>query len=98
MWWRNPEAGVPVGADDASPLGAVAGGDALYPGAGIRGFAAHGSGEQAIWCDPDRDLVAVVRWVVDAVPVLATITAAIPPRPAAEDDAGRLRPAITVGP
>ena len=28
--------------------------------------------------DPDRDLVAVVRWVVDVIPVLAAITAAVP--------------------
>jgi CubicO group peptidase (beta-lactamase class C family) len=78
MWWRNPEAGVPLDEEGASPLGAVAGEDAFYPGAGVRGFAAHGTGEQIVWCDPDRDLVAVVRWVVDAIPVLAAITAAVP--------------------
>lgn len=82
MWWRNPAAGVPADDPGAAPLGAVAGDDAFYPGAGIRGFAAHGTGEQIVWCDPDRDLVAVVRWVVDAVPVLAAITAAVPPRSA----------------
>ena len=78
MWWRNPEAGVPADEEGASPLGAVAGADAFYPGAGVRGFAAHGTGEQIVWCDPDRDLVAVVRWVTDALPVLAAITAAVP--------------------
>jgi CubicO group peptidase (beta-lactamase class C family) len=78
MWWRNPEAGVPIDAEDASPLGAIAGPDAFYPGAGVRGFAAHGTGEQVVWCDPDRDLVVVVRWVVDVIPVLAAITAAVP--------------------
>jgi CubicO group peptidase (beta-lactamase class C family) len=82
MWWRNPEAGVPMDDPGAAPLGAVAGDDAFYPGAGVRGFAAHGTGEQIVWCDPDRDLVAVVRWVVDAIPVLAAITAAVPPRSA----------------
>jgi CubicO group peptidase (beta-lactamase class C family) len=78
MWWRNPEAGVPADAPGATPLGATAGADAFYPGAGMRGFAAHGTGEQIVWCDPDRDLVAVVRWVVDVIPVLAAITAAVP--------------------
>jgi CubicO group peptidase (beta-lactamase class C family) len=78
MWWRNPEAGVGADEEGASPLGAIAGADAFYPGAGIRGFAAHGTGEQIVWCDPDRDLVAVVRWVTDALPVLAAITAAVP--------------------
>jgi CubicO group peptidase (beta-lactamase class C family) len=78
MWWRNPEAGVPVGTERSSPPGAVGGPDALYPGAGVRGFAAQGSGEQIVWCDPDRDLVAVVRWVAELTPVLAAITAAVP--------------------
>lgn len=79
MWWRNPEAGVPADDPAASPPGAVAGDDAFYPGAGIRGFAAHGTGEQIVWCDPDRDLVVVVRWVVDVIPVLAAITAMVAP-------------------
>jgi CubicO group peptidase (beta-lactamase class C family) len=30
-----------------------------------RCFYAHGTGEQLVWCDPDRDLVAVVRWSRD---------------------------------
>lgn len=74
MWWRNPEAG----SDGGSPAGALAGEDAFYPGSGVRGFAASGTGEQIVWCDPDRDLVAVVRWVADVIPVLAAITAAVP--------------------
>jgi hypothetical protein len=78
MWWRNPEAGTAVGENGAAALGALAPADAFYPGAGIRGFAAHGTGEQIVWCDPDRDLVAVVRWVVDVIPILAAITAAVP--------------------
>jgi hypothetical protein len=69
---------VPVGTERSSPPGAVGGPDALYPGAGVRGFAAQGSGEQIVWCDPDRDLVAVVRWVAELTPVLAAITAAVP--------------------
>lgn len=72
MWWRNPEAGT------ASATGVLADEDAFYPGAGARGFAAHGTGEQVVWCDPDRDLVAVARWSVDAIAVLAAITAAVP--------------------
>jgi CubicO group peptidase (beta-lactamase class C family) len=28
-------------------------------------FYAHGTGEQLVWCDPDRDLVAVIRWARD---------------------------------
>ncbi|MBS1893554.1 MAG: serine hydrolase [Actinobacteria bacterium] len=76
MWWRNPEAGVPAGDPDAAPAGE----DAFYPGAGIRGFAAHGTGEQIVWCDPDRDLVVVLRWVTDVIPVLAAVTEAVPPR------------------
>jgi CubicO group peptidase (beta-lactamase class C family) len=78
MWWRNPEAGVPPATERSSPLGTVAGPDALHPGAGIRGFAAQGTGEQIVWCDPDRDLVAVIRWVTDLTPILAAITAAVP--------------------
>ncbi len=79
MWWRNPEAGRPAGEDGAAPLGTVAGADAFAPGAGIRGFGARGDGKQIVWCDPDRDLVAVLRWVVDVDPILAAITAAVPP-------------------
>jgi CubicO group peptidase (beta-lactamase class C family) len=78
MWWRNPEAGVPVEDEGAAPLGTVAGADAFAPGAGIRGFGARGDGKQIVWCDPDRDLVAVLRWVVDVDPILAAITAAVP--------------------
>jgi CubicO group peptidase (beta-lactamase class C family) len=79
MWWRNPEAGIAAGQTASSPPGALAGEDGFYPGCGVRGFAAHGTGEQIVWCDPDRDLVAVVRWTVDVIPVLAAITAAVPP-------------------
>lgn len=74
MWWRNPAAG------DASadpPHGVLAGAGEQYPGSGVLGFAAHGTGEQIVWCDPDRDLVAVVRWCADPIPVIAAITAAI---------------------
>jgi CubicO group peptidase (beta-lactamase class C family) len=78
MWWRNPEAGVPAEGPGAAPRGALAEDDAFHPGAGIRGFAAHGTGGQVVWCDPDRDLVAVVRWTDDVVPILAAITAAVP--------------------
>jgi CubicO group peptidase (beta-lactamase class C family) len=78
MWWRNPEAGRPADAPGAPELGAVGTGDAHYPGAGVRGFAAHGTGDQVVWCDPDRDLVAVVRWAQDPNPTLAAITAAVP--------------------
>ena len=74
MWWRNPGAGA------ASAAASPAGEDAFYPGAGPRGFAAHGTGEQIVWCDPDRDLVAVARWSVDVIPVLAALTAAVPAR------------------
>ena len=77
MWWRNPAAG--SGVAGAAP-GALAGEDAFYPGAGARGFAAHGTGEQVVWCDPDRDLVAVTRWTTDPIGVLAAITAAVPAR------------------
>lgn len=79
MWWRNPAAGAADGAPAAPAAGEVADADAFYPGAGARGFAAHGTGEQIVWCDPDRDLVAVVRWATDVVPVLAALTAAVPP-------------------
>ena len=78
MWWRNPEAGWPASEDGAAPLGTLAGADAFAPGAGIRGFGARGDGKQIVWCDPDRDLVAVLRWVVDVDPILAAITAAVP--------------------
>jgi CubicO group peptidase (beta-lactamase class C family) len=77
MWWRNPEAGIALGEEGSSPLGAVADGEAFYPGAGVRGYAAHGTGEQIVWVDPDRDLVAVVRWVVDVIPVIAAITGTV---------------------
>jgi CubicO group peptidase (beta-lactamase class C family) len=53
--------------------------DGFYPGCGPRGFAAHGTGDQVVWCDPERDLVAVVRWAVDPNPVLAAITDAVAP-------------------
>jgi len=85
MWWRNPEAGDDPPAEagcPGSPPGAVAGDDAFYPGSGVRGFAAHGTGDQVVWCDPDRDLVAVVRWASAVEPVLQAITAAVPEVPA----------------
>jgi CubicO group peptidase (beta-lactamase class C family) len=53
-------------------------GGAEYPGCGAQGFAAHGTGEQVVWCDPERDLVAVVRWVREPARFLAALTAAIP--------------------
>lgn len=53
-------------------------GGAEYPGCGEQGFAAHGTGEQLVWCDPARDLVAVVRWARQPTPILAALTAAIP--------------------
>jgi CubicO group peptidase (beta-lactamase class C family) len=49
-----------------------------YPGAAPRGFAAHGTGEQLVWCDPDRDLVAVVRWVRDPIAFVAALTTSAP--------------------
>lgn len=49
-----------------------------YPGCGAAGFAAHGTGEQLVWCDPARDLVAVVRWAREPIPILAALTAAVP--------------------
>jgi len=48
-----------------------------YPGCGRRGFGAHGTGEQLVWCDPDRDLVAVVRWVRDPAAFAAAVTQAV---------------------
>jgi CubicO group peptidase (beta-lactamase class C family) len=51
--------------------------EGFYPGCGERGFAAHGTGEQLVWCDPERDLVAVVRWAADPVATVAALTAAI---------------------
>ncbi|HWI75342.1 MAG TPA: hypothetical protein VNT55_25500, partial [Baekduia sp.] len=74
MWWRNPEAG------SASSSGALADDEAFYPGCGVRAFAAHGTGDQVVLCDPDRDLVAVVRWSADPNPILAAITAAVAAR------------------
>jgi CubicO group peptidase (beta-lactamase class C family) len=50
---------------------------AAYPGAGPRGFAAHGTGEQLVWCDPERNLVAVVRWVRDPAAFLAMLTTSV---------------------
>jgi CubicO group peptidase (beta-lactamase class C family) len=78
MWWRNPEAGRPIGSDGAASLGALAGPDAFFPGSGVRAFAAVGTGDQVVLCDPDRDLVVVMRWSVDPNPILAAITAAVP--------------------
>lgn len=80
MWWRNPEAGVAADGPGAAPPGALAGADAFYPGCGVRAFAAHGTGDQVVFCDPDRDLVAVLRWTGDPKPILAAITAAVSPR------------------
>jgi CubicO group peptidase (beta-lactamase class C family) len=51
--------------------------DGFFPGWGPRGFAAHGTGEQLVFCDPERDLVAVVRWAVDPAATVAQITAAM---------------------
>lgn len=53
---------------------------AEYPGCAPDGFGCHGTGEQLVWCDPARDLVAVVRWSRAPTPILAAITAAVPAR------------------
>jgi CubicO group peptidase (beta-lactamase class C family) len=37
-------------------------------------FYAHGTGEQLVWCDPARDLVAVIRWSRDPFPIVATLS------------------------
>jgi len=50
---------------------------AEYPGAGAHGFAAHGTGEQVVLCDPKRDLVAVVRWVRDPAAFVAAVTTSV---------------------
>lgn len=52
---------------------------AQYPACGRHGFAAHGTGEQLVWCDPERDLVAVVRWVCDPAAFVAAVTEAVHP-------------------
>jgi CubicO group peptidase (beta-lactamase class C family) len=36
-------------------------------------FYAHGTGEQLVWCEPERDLVAVVRWARDPFAVLEAV-------------------------
>ncbi len=41
-------------------------------------FYAHGTGEQVVWCDPARDLVAVVRWARDPFGVVEALRAAVP--------------------
>ncbi len=51
--------------------------DGFFPACGPRGFAAHGTGEQLVWCDPDHDLVVVVRWARDPAAIVAAITSAI---------------------
>ena len=33
-------------------------------------FRAQGTGEQYVWCDPERDLVVVVRWARDPFAVV----------------------------
>lgn len=53
---------------------------AQYPGCDPAGFCAHGTGEQVVWCDRRRELVAVVRWARDPAAILAAITAAVPVR------------------
>ncbi|MGE4428259.1 MAG: serine hydrolase domain-containing protein [Solirubrobacteraceae bacterium] len=81
MWWRNPAAGLAhavPGVPGAPPVGAVADHQAHYPGSSVRGFAAHGTGDQVVWCDPDRDLVVVLRWSAAPEPILAAFTAAVP--------------------
>ena len=36
-------------------------------------FYAHGTGEQLVWCDPARDLVAVVRWARDPFKIVEAL-------------------------
>jgi len=40
-------------------------------------FSAQGTGEQYVWCDPERDLVVVVRWVTEPETFVAAVTAAV---------------------
>ena len=40
-------------------------------------FSAQGTGEQLVWCDPERDLVVVVRWVTDPAACAAAVTEAV---------------------
>ena len=40
-------------------------------------FSAQGTGEQFVWCDPERDLVVVVRWVTDPAAFVAAVTEAV---------------------
>jgi len=37
-------------------------------------FYAHGTGEQLVWCDPARDLVAVVRWARDPFAIVEALS------------------------
>ena len=37
-------------------------------------FYAHGTGEQLVWCDPARDLVAVVRWARDPFAIVEVLS------------------------
>ena len=36
---------------------------AAKPQLSANAFSALGAGNNVIWCDPDRDLVAVLRWI-----------------------------------
>jgi CubicO group peptidase (beta-lactamase class C family) len=36
-------------------------------------FYMHGTGEQVVWCDPDRDLVAVIRWARDPFAIVEAL-------------------------
>jgi CubicO group peptidase (beta-lactamase class C family) len=40
-------------------------------------FSAQGTGEQYVWCDPQRDLVVVVRWVVHPETFVAAVSEAV---------------------
>jgi hypothetical protein len=40
-------------------------------------FSAQGTGEQYVWCDLQRDLVVVVRWVVHPETFVAAVSEAV---------------------
>jgi CubicO group peptidase (beta-lactamase class C family) len=40
-------------------------------------FSAQGTGEQFVWCDPEGDLVVVVRWVAHPATFVAAVTEAV---------------------
>jgi CubicO group peptidase (beta-lactamase class C family) len=40
-------------------------------------FSAQGTGEQVVWCDAERDLVVVVRWVTDPGAFVAAVAEAV---------------------